>query len=180
MEEAGPQVKSLWDTPSFRKKRKKLKRYRFFYILHIIKLSHTKRTTNAKQNCCFSHWTDEILIFLYAHNVCHYRSSHLHCLPTWLNEKRQVTVTIMYQFIYRESHFIFIIFDLFIMWFIFISLLGLYLSHFLEVCNNFPRVASNGCPSTRTTPGIVLFNFIHLILMINKKWRGMLTIHHWR
>ena len=35
----------------------------FFYILHIIKLSHTKRTTNAKQNCCFSHWTYEILIF---------------------------------------------------------------------------------------------------------------------
>lgn len=52
----------MWDTPSFKKKTKK-KRYRFFYILHIIKLSHTKRTTNAKQNCCFSHWTDEILIF---------------------------------------------------------------------------------------------------------------------
>ena len=168
----------MWDTPSFKEKTKK-KRYRFFYILHIIKLSHTKRTTNAKQNCCFSHWTDEILIFCML-TMFVIIEPDLYCLPTWLNEKRQVTVTIMYQFIYRESHFIFIIFDLFIMWFIFISLLGLYLSHFLEVCNNFPRVASNGCPSTRTTPGIVLFNFIHLILMINKKWRGMLTIHHWR
>ena len=93
--------------------RKEKNRYCFFCILH--KLSHTKRSTNAKQNCCFSHWTYEMIIFfMFSMLKCHYRATFT-VLPTWLTENRQVTVTIMYQFICRESLY-FLILILNVIW----------------------------------------------------------------